>query len=177
MNPTFLRREPFWVDIFLFHPGTVRPSSEHQPGARGTLNCTVVLFRCMKCKLLILSISAYEYICRFGCREYSLGAHSLIFRLPEGSSLRHPPAPRISQSPFIFVSSDLESTCRCTRNQPGCGLAPTRNISELGFPTLTPSYFHSILLLPSLPSPLPFPLFPLLLLLFLPFPASSCFHS
>ena len=97
----------------------------------------------MKCRLLILSISAYDYICRFGCREYSLGAHSLIFRLPEGSSLRHPPAPRISHSPFIFFPSDLESTCRCTRNQPGCGLAPTRNISQLGFPTLTPPYFHS----------------------------------
>ena len=33
-NPTSMCRELLWVVIFLFHPGTMRPSSEHQPGAR-----------------------------------------------------------------------------------------------------------------------------------------------
>ena len=38
MNPTSLRQELLWVDIFLFRPGTTRPSAEHQIGCS---SCTV----------------------------------------------------------------------------------------------------------------------------------------
>ena len=85
MNPTSLRQELLWVDIFIFLSGTAKPSTEHQLGARGAL----ILHRFSSpffliCKLLV-SFTGRLTPC------FSLALASVLLIL----SILHPRAPHL----------------------------------------------------------------------------------